>query len=413
MTVALAIVLALIVLGFAAWALTRKRTPELPREPNEAPAKPAAQVPSTTQAASSAQALAPQATAPIAPASPSGTSPTAEAVSTTEPNADVVADEPSPAPSSHSQEVDAMRRGLATTRGGLVGRLAKLFGESRAINPALLEEIEEVLITADIGVRMTDRILETLRERMKSGHLSDEKSVWECLRAETAAILDVGQKPLELLSKPSVILVVGVNGVGKTTTIGKLASKYASEGKKVLLAAGDTYRAAAVLQLEMWGKRVGCAVIKGRENADPSSVIFEAVKRAVDEGFDLVIADTAGRLHTKAPLMDEIKKVERTVAKATDGRNADEVFLVLDSTTGQNAVQQMNMFREAVGVTGVVLTKLDGTAKGGVILPIVGQHRVPVRFVGLGEKVEDLREFDAQTFVEALFGRPDDETMAA
>jgi fused signal recognition particle receptor len=412
MTVELAIVLAVFVLGFAAWALTRKRTPELPREPSQAPAKPAPQVASSAQGAPATA----QGTAPIAPAQPSPASPTAEAVAGPAATAAVPEDvqaEPAPTPSTHAQEVDALRRGLATTRGGLVGRLAKLFGESRAINPALLEEIEEVLITADIGVRMTDRILETLRERMKSGQLSDEKSVWECLRAETAAILDVGQKPLELPHKPSVILVVGVNGVGKTTTIGKLASKYASEGKKVLLAAGDTYRAAAVLQLEMWGKRVGCSVVKGKENADPSSVIFEAVKRAVDERFDLVIADTAGRLHTKAPLMDEIKKVERTVAKATDGRNADEVFLVLDSTTGQNAVQQMNMFREAVGVTGVVLTKLDGTAKGGVILPIVGQHRVPVRFVGLGEKVEDLREFDATTFVEALFGRPDDETMAA
>jgi len=313
----------------------------------------------------------------------------------------------------HAQAVDAMRKGLASTRGGFISRLAKLFGENRTINPQLIEEIEEVLITADIGVRMTDRILETLRAKQSKGQLADEQAVWESLRAEAAAILDVGQGPLKLSQKPAVILVVGVNGVGKTTTIGKLASKFTSEGKKVLLAAGDTYRAAAVLQLEMWGKRVGCTVVKGRENADPSSVIFEAVKKASDDGFDLVIADTAGRLHTKAPLMDELQKVERTVSKALNGRNADEVFLVLDSTTGQNAVQQMNMFREAVGVTGVVLTKLDGTAKGGVILPIVGQHRVPVRFIGLGEKVEDLREFDATTFVEALFARPDDETMAA
>jgi fused signal recognition particle receptor len=168
-----------------------------------------------------------------------------------------------------------------------------------------------------------------------------------------------------------------------------------------------------VLQLEMWGKRVSCPVVKGKENADPGAVIFEAIKRARDEGFDIVIADTAGRLHTKVPLMEELKKVERTILKATDGRPPDEVLMVLDSTTGQNAVQQMKMFREAIAVSGVVMTKLDGTAKGGVILSIVEQHKVPVRFIGLGERVEDLREFDAQTFVEAMFAKPSEATLAA
>lgn len=414
MTVAFAIAIA-VVLAFTVWALTRGRTPELPK--TEPPSKPKLEA----KAAGTAAAPAPAAKAPAAPATePSQIKdqPKAEAAAAphaTQPQAEAApAVQQAPATQQdHAHAVDAMRKGLASTRGGFISRLAKLFGENRQINPALLEEIEEVLIAADIGVRMTDRILETLRSKQSNGQLSDEKSVWDSLRAEAAAILDVGQQPLKLSNKPSVILVVGVNGVGKTTTIGKLASKFSGEGKKVLLAAGDTYRAAAVLQLEMWGKRVGCPVVKGKENADPSSVIFEAVKKASDDGFDLVIADTAGRLHTKAPLMEELQKVERTVGKALNGRNADEVFLVLDSTTGQNAVQQMNLFREAVGVTGVVLTKLDGTAKGGVILPIVGQHRVPVRFIGLGEKVEDLREFDAPTFVEALFARPDDETMAA
>jgi len=210
-----------------------------------------------------------------------------------------------------------------------------------------------------------------------------------------------------------VMMMVGVNGVGKTTTIGKLASRYVAQGKKVLLAAGDTYRAAAVLQLEMWGKRVGCPVVKGKENADPGAVIFEAIKRAREEGFDIVIADTAGRLHTKAPLMEELKKVERTILKATDGVPPDEVFLVLDSTTGQNAMQQMKLFRDTLNITGVVLTKLDGTAKGGVILGIVEQYRTPVRFIGLGERVEDLREFDAQAFVEAMFAKPSEATLAA
>lgn len=426
MTVAFAIAIA-VVLAFTVWALTRGRTPELPK--SEAPAKPQldkrAAAPAPPAASPAPAPAKPQAAPPEASQSKEQPKAAAEPAAPAEATLEVPAEPaheaapqyiettPSGRPTERALAVDAMRKGLASTRGGFISRLAKLFGEKREINPALLEEIEEVLITADIGVRMTDRILETLRTKQASGQLSDEKSVWEALRAEAAAILDVGQPPLKLANKPAVILVVGVNGVGKTTTIGKLASKYTTEGKKVLLAAGDTFRAAAVLQLEMWGKRVGCPVVKGKENADPSSVLFDALKKASDEGFDLVIADTAGRLHTKAPLMDELQKVERTVGKALGGRNADEVFLVLDSTTGQNAVQQMNMFREAVGVTGVVLTKLDGTAKGGVILPIVGQHRVPVRFIGLGEKVEDLREFEATTFVEALFARPDDETMAA
>jgi fused signal recognition particle receptor len=226
-------------------------------------------------------------------------------------------------------------------------------------------------------------------------------------------VLSVSAKPIVLNNKPSLILVIGVNGAGKTTTIGKLASRYASAGKKTLLAAGDTFRAAAVLQLEVWGKRVECPVVKGKEGGDPGAVMFEAVKKAQDENFDLVIADTAGRLHTKAPLMEELKKVDRTIQKALGGRTADEILLVLDATTGQNAVQQMHMFREALQITGVVLTKLDGTAKGGMILGIVDEHKVPVRFIGLGEKVEDLREFDAKSFVEALFAKPDGETMAA
>jgi fused signal recognition particle receptor len=315
--------------------------------------------------------------------------------------------------SAQEQNVAAVRQALANTRSGFVARLAKLFGGRKEIDKGLLEEIEEVLITADLGVRTTERMLEDLRSKMQRGELTDEDSVWRSIRAQAQAILDLGAGPVRLQSQPAVILMVGVNGVGKTTTIGKLASRYAAEGKKVLLAAGDTYRAAAVLQLEMWGKRVNCPVVKGKENADPGSVIFEAIKRAREEGYDLVIADTAGRLHTKVPLMEELKKIERTITKATDGRTADEVFLVLDSTTGQNAVQQMKMFRDALTVTGVVLTKLDGTAKGGVILGIVEQHKVPVRFIGLGERVEDLREFDPNTFVEAMFAKPSEATLAA
>jgi fused signal recognition particle receptor len=329
--------------------------------------------------------------------------------------AETPSDVPRPAEQTTAREQDiaAMRSGLANTRGGLVARLAKLFGGRAEIDEGLLEEIEEVLITADLGVKTSERILTELRDRMRRGELKDESSVWTCIRAQAQAILDVGAPPIRDRGSPAVILMIGVNGVGKTTTIGKLASRYVAQGKKVLLAAGDTYRAAAVLQLEMWGKRVGAEVVRGPENADPGSVIFDAVRRGREGGFDLVIADTAGRLHTKAPLMDELKKVERTIAKANDGQPPDEVFLVLDATTGQNALQQMKIFREVMGVTGVVLTKMDGTAKGGIVLGVVDQQKVPVRFIGLGEKVEDLREFDARVFVEALFSKPADATLAA
>jgi fused signal recognition particle receptor len=316
------------------------------------------------------------------------------------------------APKKPSEEdIKALKKGLSSTRGGFIARLAKLFGGKKEIDPKLLEEIQEVLITADIGVRTSEKILERLKDRMNKNELSDEDRVWEALREEARAILGTRTRP-DLTKPPSVILVVGVNGVGKTTTIGKLASKYTDAGKKVVLAAGDTFRAAAVIQLEVWGRRVGCPVVKGKERADPAAVIFDAIKKARDEGADIVIADTAGRLHTKTNLMEELKKVSRTAEKALE-RPVDEVLLVLDSTTGQNAIQQAQLFKDAIPVSGIALTKLDGTAKGGVILGIVDEHDLPVYFVGIGERVEDLREFDAATFVEALFSKPDDESLAA
>jgi fused signal recognition particle receptor len=318
-----------------------------------------------------------------------------------------------PALDAHQRDVAALRKGLANTRGGLIARLAKLFGARPSLDENLLDEIEEVLITSDVGMKTTERMLAKLRAEMNSGQLTDADSVWKSLRELATDVLAVQAKPVELSNKPSLMLIVGVNGAGKTTTIGKLAARYVASGRKVLLAAGDTFRAAAVFQLEVWGKRVNCPVVTGKEGADPGAVIFDAVKRAQAEGFDLVIADTAGRLHTKVPLMEELKKVDRTAQKALGGRSADEILLVLDATTGQNAVQQMHMFREALQVTGVVLTKLDGTAKGGMILGIVDEHRVPVRFIGLGERIEDLREFDAASFVEALFAKPDGEILAA
>jgi fused signal recognition particle receptor len=315
--------------------------------------------------------------------------------------------------SAPERDIDVLKKGLAHTRGGFIARLAKLFGARPTVDEELIEQIEEVLITADIGMKTSERMLVRLREQMLDGTLKEADQVWRTLREMATEALRVPPRPLDFKHKPSLILIVGVNGAGKTTTIGKLAARYTASGRRVLLAAGDTYRAAAVLQLEVWGRRVNCPVIKGKEGADPSGVIFDAVKRAQEEAYDLVIADTAGRLHTKAPLMEELKKVDRTIQKALGGRGADEILLVLDATTGQNAVQQMHMFREALEVSGVVLTKLDGTAKGGMVLGIVDEHKVPIRFVGLGERVEDLREFDATSFVEALFSKPDGETLAA
>ena len=417
MDTTLAIVAAVVALVVVSLLVLMSRKPSLPK-PEEKPraqvpaqARPKAQEPAPAKAEREGAAEEPKPSAAQAPGAPAAAAEEAAA----QPQAEAPPARPSLTPdkSAHEQNVAAIRSGLASTRSGFVARLAKLFGGKKEIDKGLLEEIEEVLITADLGVRTTERILNELREKMQRGELTDEEGVWRTISAQAQSILDVGAQPLQLERKPTVMMMVGVNGVGKTTTIGKLASRYVAQGKKVLLAAGDTYRAAAVLQLEMWGKRVGCPVVKGKENADPGSVIFEAIKRAREEGFDIVIADTAGRLHTKVPLMEELKKVERTILKATDGVPPDEVFLVLDSTTGQNAMQQMKLFRDALNVTGVVLTKLDGTAKGGVILGIVEQYRTPVRFIGLGERVEDLREFDPQAFVEAMFAKPSEATMAA
>jgi len=303
-------------------------------------------------------------------------------------------------------DLGAFRTGLKSTRGNLISRLAGVFRRGRELDTSILDEVEEVLITADVGVHTTERVLEALRKQMNGGQLSSPDDAWDAIREEARSILATSGHGLMLGSSPTVILVVGVNGVGKTTTIGKLASRFDRQGKSLLLAAGDTFRAAAVTQLEVWGRRVGCEVIKGKDRADPGSVIFDAIQNAKDRGIDLVIADTAGRLHTKVPLMDELKKLGRTVEKAL-GRPADHVLLVLDATTGQNAIQQAQLFKEALPVSGIVLTKLDGTAKGGVILGIVDQHGVPIEFIGVGEKVEDLKPFATEAFLEALFESPE------
>lgn len=383
--------------------LMKSKKPTLPREP-ERPASTAAPELPRKPAAGAPPALPAQVTP--APTVPTSTKTEAIAPPATPPPA------PKAPKRATAEDVASLKKGLASTRGGFISRLAGLFSGKKEIDPGLLDQIEEVLISADIGVHTTQRILERLRDRMSKRELTDADRVWSAIREEALAILKVSEGSMKISGKPAVIAVIGVNGVGKTTTIGKLASRLTADGKKVVLAAGDTFRAAAVLQLEVWGRRVGCVVVKGKENADPSSVIFDAIKRAETDGADVVIVDTAGRLHTKVPLMEELKKVGRTIEKAL-GRPADEVLLVLDSTNGQNALQQAQLFRDAVPVSGIVLTKLDGTAKGGVVLGIVDEHKVPMRFIGIGERVEDLREFDAASFVEALFEKPESESSAA
>ena len=362
----------------------------------------------------------------LGPAQASAKPPKVEALPSTDVQPDdstkvPVAAEPTSAapPVASKKDVAGLRKGLAATRGGFMARLKALFTGQKEIDPAILEQMEEVMISSDVGVKTTQTILERLREKLAKNELADSDAVWAALRAEATRILDEGQSAVRSTRdgkgnkpKPMVVLMVGVNGVGKTTTIGKLATKWNAEGKKVVLAAGDTFRAAAVQQLEVWGKRVGADVVKGKEGADPGAVAFEATKKAQEAAADVLLVDTAGRLHTKVNLMEEIKKVKRTIAKAMDGA-PHETLLVLDATTGQNGLTQAVLFKEALELTGIILTKLDGTAKGGIVLAVCDELKVPVRYIGLGERAEDLREFVAVDFVEALFGRDDDEAAAA
>ncbi|MDX2088218.1 MAG: signal recognition particle-docking protein FtsY [Kofleriaceae bacterium] len=300
------------------------------------------------------------------------------------------------------EAVGAYKAGLAKTRGGFVAKLGKLFGKKK-IDAATLDELEEVLFTADIGPRAADRIFQSVKTGLSKDDLEDAAKIWKRIKRTSQDILTLEAKPVDLTKhQPFVLLVLGVNGVGKTTTIGKLAKKWSDEGKKVLLAAGDTFRAAATEQLEEWGKRANVPVVKGKPNGDPSSVIFDAIKRGVDEKFDIVICDTAGRLHSNSGLMDELKKVRRVADKAMAGA-PHETWMVLDSTTGQNAISQAKTFKADMEITGIVLTKLDGSSKGGVVLGICDELKVPVRFIGVGEQIGDLRPFDPAAFVDALY----------
>ena len=322
---------------------------------------------------------------------------------------------PPPPPSlrKRDRDVKGLRKGLAKVResGGLFGRLKALFGDKKELDPALAQEMEEILLSSDVGVKTTEQLLAEIREGLGKKEISDPDRVWKALRQRAGELLGSGGG-IRNYGSPTVVLMVGVNGTGKTTTIGKLAKAFKKEDRKVLLVAADTFRAAAVEQLKIWGMRVGCEVFAGKSGADPSAVVFDAIRQAVDKQIDLVLVDTAGRLHTKANLMDELDKMVRTAGKALAGA-PHETLLVVDATTGQNALQQAATFKEALPLTGLVLTKLDGTAKGGIVLAIRAEHDLPVRYIGVGERAEDLRDFDPEEFVEAMLGQSDDAAAAA
>ncbi len=297
-----------------------------------------------------------------------------------------------------------LRAGLSKTQEKFNQRVNDLLSAGKKIDDDLFDDLEEVLITSDLGVKTSLMLLDNLRREADRNELKDAGALRDRLKESVSEILAKVDMPLTIpdLDRPYVILVTGVNGTGKTTTIGKLALRFKKEGKSVLLGAADTFRAAAIQQLEVWGERSGCEVIKHKEGADPSAVAFDAIKAATGRGIDVLLIDTAGRLHTKTNLMDEMKKVKRIVGRELEGA-PDEILLVLDSTTGQNAVQQAKMFNEAVGITGLILTKLDGTAKGGIIVGISHEFGIPIRFIGVGEKIYDLQQFHADEFVKALF----------
>lgn len=294
--------------------------------------------------------------------------------------------------------------GLARTRHNLLGGIASFFETGESADNDLIGEIETVLLTADVGVDATERMIEGLSQTLDRKQLNDSHAVLGTLRASMLDILEPVSKPLTIAascSKPFVVLMVGINGTGKTTTIGKLANRFQSQGSSVMLAAGDTFRAAAIEQLQVWGQRNDIPVVAQHTGADSASVVFDALKSATARGIDVLIADTAGRLHTQANLMEELKKVRRVLAKL-DPDAPQETMLVVDAGTGQNALVQAQQFAEAVNVTGITLTKLDGTAKGGIVFSIAQRLALPIRFIGVGEGMEDLREFDAVDFVDAL-----------
>ncbi len=296
---------------------------------------------------------------------------------------------------------DKLKQRMNKTKSSFNEKINNVFSNFRKVDEEFLDELEEILIMSDIGMDTSVKIISSLRERLKKEKIEEEEEVKQALREEMQKILDITDVSLNLNTKPSVILVVGVNGVGKTTSIGKIANRLAKDGKKVVVAAADTFRAAAVEQLEIWAQRAGADIVKREEGVDPASVVYDAIKITKEKGADVLIVDTAGRLHNKKYLMDELNKIQKVINK--EMQEADkEVLLVIDGTTGQNAIAQVKAFKEEADITGLVLTKLDGTAKGGVVIGIVEENKIPVKFIGVGEQIDDMEIFNSEDFVKAI-----------
>ena len=296
---------------------------------------------------------------------------------------------------------DKLKNGLNKTKESINEKINDVFSNFRKVDEDFLEELEEALIMSDIGIETSTKIISNLRERMKKEKIEDEEQVKEALREEIAQILEISDNSLKLETKPSVILVIGVNGVGKTTSIGKMAARLSRDGKKVVVAAADTFRAAAVEQLEIWAKRAGAEIFKREECIDPASVVYDAIEKTRELGADILICDTAGRLHNKKYLMDELNKIQKVINKEMP-EASKEVLLVIDAGTGQNAISQVKAFKEQTDITGIILTKLDGTAKGGAVIGIVEENKIPIKFIGVGEQIDDMEIFNSKDFAKAI-----------
>ncbi|MCI6616203.1 signal recognition particle-docking protein FtsY [Ruminococcus sp.] len=296
-----------------------------------------------------------------------------------------------------------IKEGLKKTRNAVVGQIDSMLKSFTKIDDELFEELEELLVMGDVGVHTAEKICDELKNRVKKEGIKDPEEINRLLEETVSEMLKGGEK-LDISTSPSIILVIGVNGVGKTTTIGKLANSLSKQGKKVILAAADTFRAAAIEQLDIWAQRSGCEIIKQNEGSDPAAVVYDAISAAKARNADVIICDTAGRLHNKKHLMDELAKINRVIDRELPNA-AKEKLLVLDATTGQNAVNQAEQFRQATGITGIVLTKLDGTAKGGVVLAIKDGLGIPVKYIGVGEQIDDLQPFNSDDFAKALFAK--------
>ena len=296
---------------------------------------------------------------------------------------------------------DKLKKGLSKTKTSINEKITNVFSTFRKVDEDLLEELEEALIMSDVGMETSEKIIGQLRDKIKKEKIEDAEEVKTALKDIIKDILDSVDSSLNLETKPAVILVVGVNGVGKTTSIGKIANRLKQDGKKVVIAAADTFRAAAVEQLEIWANRAGCEIVKRKEGSDPASVVYDAIKITKERNADVLICDTAGRLHNKKYLMDELIKIKKIIDRELP-ESSQEVLMVLDATTGQNAILQVKAFKETVDINGLILTKLDGTAKGGAVIGIVSENQMPIKFIGVGEQIDDMEKFNSNDFVEAL-----------